>query len=415
MPFINHVPNIDFLGQRKIAAVVSTILCLASLALMIFRGPSWGIDFTGGSEIHLKFASAVAIEDVRAAMSTLELGADSVQQVGPAEDGEYIIRIQDPTFGTAELRKNIEGALVAKYGASWLSESTFDAEVGSRMTVRYSGPEVGIAEIQSALAGVSGAEVAPSLDDNTFYVKLPGITSAVQKSLSSALEGHPFQVLQVDSVGPSVGADLRSGAFLSLGITMVLIMVYVGFRFDMTFAPGAVIAVFHDVTNVVGVFIALEMLGVFDREFNLPIIGALLTILGSSMNDTVVIYDRIRENQRKYRRKDLAQLMNLSVNETLGRTLGTFSVTFLSMLPFLFLGDQTVRTFALAMLLGIVFGTYSTVYVASPLTLVFEDLRPVFARFIAGGGGAEAKETEPKTESERRRKEREANLAGRRE
>lgn len=414
MPFINSVPNIDFLAQRKKAAVLSIGWWLVSMALIIFRGPSWGIDFTGGSEIRIRFQSTVAIEDVRSSMEQLNLGADSVQQVGSSEESEYVIRVQDPSFGTEAPRKEVEQALAAKFGSSWMTESSVDAEVGSRITIRYSGEPVDISVIQAALSGVSGATADKAQDDNTFYVKLPGLAASVKKTLEGSID-KPFEVLAVDSVGPSVGNDLRNQGLMAVLITCLLLLVYVAIRFEFTFAPGAIIALLHDVINVVGCFIVLEMLGFYDHEFNLQMIGALLTTLGYSINDTIIIYDRIRENQKKYRRRDLAQIVNLSVNETLGRTIGTSMTTVIAVVPFIFLGGDVIQTFAVAIFLGVVFGTYSTVYVASPLTLVFEDLRPFFNRLLAGGAdpALASASAEGLTESERRRREREAKAAER--
>lgn len=414
MPFINSVPNIDFLAQRKKAAVISIGWWLFSMCLIIFRGPSWGIDFTGGSEIRIRFESPVPIEDVRASMVTLNLGADSVQQIGASDKPEYVIRVQDPTFGTEAPRRDVEQALKAKFGDTWIAESRVDAEVGSRITVHYTGDPVDVALIQEALAGVNDAIVSKAQDENTIYVKLPGLAASVKETLDASID-KPFEVLAVDSVGPSVGNDLRNQGFMAVGITCLLLLVYVAIRFEFTFAPGAIIALLHDVINVVGCFIVLEMFGVFDHEFNLQMIGALLTTLGYSINDTIIIYDRIRENQKKYRRRDLAQIMNLSVNETLGRTIGTSMTTIIAVMPFIFLGGDVIETFALAIFLGVVFGTYSTVYVAAPLTMVFEDLRPYFVRLVAGGGepAVASATAEGLTESERRRREREAKAAER--
>jgi preprotein translocase subunit SecF len=180
-----------------------------------------------------------------------------------------------------------------------------------------------------------------------------------------------------------VGGELRRKGFLAIGATLALILVYVAFRFDLAFAPGAVLALFHDVSIVVGIFV------ITGHEFNLPMIGALLTIIGYSLNDTIVIYDRIRENMRRYRRADTARLINDSINETMTRTLATSFTTGVAMLAFLFLGGPVIETFALAILLGVVFGTYSTIFVASPTILLMEDLRPHLAKLVVSGDDSE--------------------------
>lgn len=413
MPFINHVPQFDFLKHKRKAAAVSVLWWLFSMVLIFGRGPSLGIDFTGGTEIRLRFASEVTIDQVRASVNKVAIAADSVQQVGADEDHEFVIRVQDPTFGSDKLVQSVNKALTTKFGDGWIADSSYDAEVGTRMTVRYTGEPVQMQEIRDALVAFPDAKPDKASDENTFHVKLPSLAASVQETLKGSID-QKFEVLQVDSVGPSVGAELRNQGFLAVGVTCLLIMVYVGMRFDMSFAPGAIIALLHDIINVVGVFIVIEMTGLMSHEFNLNIIGALLTILGYSINDTIIIYDRIRENQKKYRRKPLSDIMNISVNETLGRTIGTSLTTILSMVPFLFLGGDVIRTFSLAIILGVLFGTYSTVFVASPLTLVFEDLRPYFEKLMAGGASADADGSQKAlTESELRRREREAKAAER--
>ncbi len=374
MNLIKPGTNIDFVAARKGAAVLSTIMVIASLALFFGKGPNWGIDFTGGTEVHLKFNEAVQIGEVRTALTQLELGSDAVQQIGADEEGEYVIRIQDPEFGTAETRASVESALKGRFGADWINETDFTAEVGARLTVRYNGDAVTIDDVQAAVDDIPGARAAPALDENVLYINLPGLATQIGSKLRGSLPDRDFKVLQVDSVGPKVGGELRRQGFVAIAATLALILVYVGFRFDLAFAPGAVLALFHDVSVVVGIF---TLTG---HEFNLPMIGALLTIIGYSLNDTIVIYDRIRENMSRYRRKDTAALINTSINETLARTLATSITTGCAMMAFLTLGGPVIETFALAILLGVIFGTYSTIWVASPTILVMEDLQPVLSK-----------------------------------
>ena len=376
MYLIKPGTKIDFVAGRRIAAVFSVIMVSASLVLFFVKGPNWGIDFTGGTEVHLKFNESVQIGEVRTALTQLDLGSDAVQQIGTDEEGEYVIRIQDPEFGTAETRANVESALKSSFGEGWIDETDFTAEVGARLTVRYTGDKVTIDDVQAAVDGIPGAKAAPALDDNVVYVNLPGLASQIGGKLRGSLPDRDFKVLQVDSVGPKVGGELRRQGFIAIVATLALILVYVGFRFELAFAPGAVLALFHDVSVVVGIF---TLTG---HEFNLPMIGALLTIIGYSLNDTIVIYDRIRENMSRYRRKDTPALINTSINETLGRTLATSITTGCAMMAFLTLGGPVIETFALAILMGVIFGTYSTVWVASPTILVMEDLQPVLSKIF---------------------------------
>jgi preprotein translocase subunit SecF len=404
MNLVKPGTTIDFVGHRRMAGIISFIMVAVSLTLFFVKGPNWGIDFTGGTEVHLKFNESVQIGEVRTALEQLKLGSDAVQQIGTIEEGEYVIRIQDPEFGTSETRQAVEGALTTAFGADWISETDFTAEVGARLTVRYIGDAVAIDSVQNAVKDIPGARAAPALDDNVVYINLPGLASQIGGKLKASMKNRSFDVLKVDSVGPKVGGELREQGFVSILATLALILVYVGFRFDLAFAPGAVLALFHDVSIVVGIFT------ITGHEFNLPMIGALLTIIGYSLNDTIVIYDRIRENMGRYRRKDTESLINTSINETLGRTLATSITTAAGMMAFLTLGGPVIETFALAILLGVIFGTYSTIWIASPTILVMEDLKPLLAKvFTPIQAAADAAEAAgPVSATEERRQARES-------
>ncbi|MBL8616710.1 MAG: protein translocase subunit SecF [Deltaproteobacteria bacterium] len=377
MHIIKPGTSIDFVGKRKIAAVFSLITVVASMLLFFVKGPNWGIDFTGGTEIELHFEQPTRIDEVRGALVQLGLSEDAVQQVGSDERSQYIVRIQDTTFGTEGLRTQVEDTLRAKYGPDFIEESVFDAQVGARMRVRYRGMDRDEAELGEALAAIPGVKVGDSPDENTVEVNLPGVTEEVTKTIEAVFPGRGVVTDRVDAVGPKVGGDLRSKGALALLATMGLILVYVGFRFDVTFAPGAVIALLHDVAITVGIFVLTR------HEFNLSIVGALLTIVGYSINDTIIIYDRVRENMRRYRRADMERLINDSVNETLGRTFATSFTTLIAMVAFMFLGGPVIQTFSIAICIGVFVGTYSTVYVAAPTILVMQDLKPWLERLAS--------------------------------
>ena len=278
------------------------------------------------------------------------------------------------------------------------------------MMIRYSGDAVANEKIIEALSSVKGATIQDAPDDNTFYVKLPGLSIKIADSLKNSISKE-FTILQADSVGPKVGNELKEQGIVSILSTLGLILVYVAFRFNISFAPGAVLALFHDVTVVVGCFILFDMIG-WTHEFNLPMVGALLTIIGYSLNDTIVIYDRIRENMTRYRRTDLDNLINSSINETLRRTIATSVTTMVAMLAFLFLGGPVIQTFALAIFLGVIFGTYSTVFVASPTILVMQDLRPKMEKIFTPLAEEEVQVEQQQSVSmaEQRRKKEKENL-----
>ncbi len=376
MQFVPHDISIDFVGKRQIAAISSGLLVITSIILFVVVGPNWGIDFTGGTEIHLKFNDPIEIGDIRSAIASVGLPDDAVQQIGAPDSGEYNVRVQDAAFGSEDVRRDVERTLRETFGQDWIEEIRFEAQVGARMTIVYNGPALPLEKIRTCLKGFDEVVVQEATDDNTFYAKLPGLSALVEKAIEGSLVGHDFQVLQVDSVGPRVGGDLRRQGFVAIAAMLGLVLVYVAFRFDLAFAPGAVLALFHDVMITIGIFVLLH------REVNLPIVGALLTIIGYSLNDTIVIYDRIRENMGRYRRYDMAKLINDSVNETLNRTINTSLTTFVAVLFFLFMGGPVIETFAMAMLIGVVVGTYSTVFVASPMILVMQDVKPALLKLM---------------------------------
>ena len=430
--------TIDFVKPRWIFASISGVMVIVSWILFFgYPGPQWGIDFQGGTEIHLKFnaemddktqeitildGEPVGVNDIREALKEMQLGDDVVQSVGPEDNQEYQIRIKDTTKGSAELQAQVMDKLREKYGADAIGEPRTEAEVGARMSIPFtSGTSPPLSEIEGVLEGMKGVTVAEAKERGEISVRLPGIADNITDALAEKIP-QEFVVLATDSVGPKVGSDLATQGLVAILITLGLVLVYIAFRFDIAFAPGAVLALLHDVSLTAGVFVIVGL------EINLAIVGALLTIVGYSLNDTIVIYNRIRENQDRYRRKDMPELINVSINETMARTLATSVTTFLAILPFLLFGGETlpalmgmpsagdvIWAFAFAMLLGIVFGTYSTIYVASPTILVMQDVKPFLSKLIPDfarsndqedGGEIDPAALAALTASEKRRRER---------
>ncbi len=402
--------EIDFVSKRYIAGFASVFTVLVAWTLFIVVQPNWGIDFTGGTEIHVQFDDQVDIGDVRGALVAppLNLSNDSVQQLGSVSENQFAIRIQDPEFGMKELVVEVKEKLVARFGEDWMPEDPrVSAEVGARFTVDYLGDEIPLIEVVKALEGIEGVKAQSGKEINQVVITVPGLSGKIKDRIKEAMGERTFEVLSIDAVGPKVGGDLRRQGFISIGATLGLVLLYVAFRFDVGFAPGAILALIHDVSITVGIFV------VFQLEFNLPMIGALLTIVGYSLNDTIVIYDRIRENKDRYTRKDIKGLINISINETLTRTVATSVTTILAITMFIIIGGPVIRNFAFAMFLGIIFGTYSTVFVASPMILVMEDVKPWLDKLMAAtpeeaaqAAGLEAEPSGPMSESEKRRRSR---------
>jgi preprotein translocase subunit SecF len=199
---------------------------------------------------------------------------------------------------------------------------------------------------------------------------LKGITSLLENALTTAYGKGAYEIRRLESVGPKVGKDLTRKALLAIVFSWIGILVYVGFRFEFRYALGGIIALVHDVMVTIGT------LSLLNKEFDLNIVAALLTIIGYSINDTIVIFDRIRENTRKNIKMPLMDVINLSVNQTLSRTILTSFTVFMVLLVLFFFGGAVIHDFAFALLVGCVAGVYSTVFIASPIVLVFEKIRP---------------------------------------
>lgn len=367
----------DFLKRRHLWANVSWAAAAISIVLFLVKGPNWSIDFTGGTEVEVTFDQATSIEEVREALAPVGVGDDAIQEIGDGSKSRFLFRMQGQSSAKPEDVAAAETAIKATFPDVTIQP---DEQVGTRLLVTWPPPADGsistrsTADFTRATAGLAGVSVQPSPEENTIYVRLPGLAEHIRGALDTSLHDKGVNIDRTDSVGPKVGGSLRTGALLSMGVTMLLLLVLVSLRFDFTFAPGAILCLFHDSTILVGIWVLTQ------QEFGLSMVSAMLTLLGYSINDTIIVYDRIRENMGKYRAADFTKLINDSINQTLSRTLVTSGGTMLSMVPFLFFGGPVLKQFAIAMLIGIVVGTYSSVYVAAPLTIVLRENRHFLER-----------------------------------
>jgi len=321
--------KIDFIGKRRWAVLTSLAVLAASAVAIFVNGIHLGIDFAGGTEVQLAFApeapaSEGAIRDVL--RDALEIDEASVVRYGEPERNEYLIKFK------ATINEPVDGE------------------------------EAGATDGEEA-----AAEADPTSEGSDLIVRL-----------GKALEGAigPVEIERVEFVGPKVGKELRADGLLSLFWASLAILVYIAVRFNTRYAPGAIVASIHDLLVTAGVFVILGM------EFDLRILAAMLAILGYSLNDTIIIYDRVRENMSLHTSVDLAEVLNQSVNQTLSRTVLTSGTTLIALLSLFFLGGPVIRPFAFAMIVGIIVGTYSSVYIAAPVLLILE-------RRFGGGAAAE--------------------------
>ncbi len=292
-------PNtkIDFLGWRRTTLVISLLLIIASLVLVVVRGLNLGIDFAGGSLVHVRFATAKQTDEVRAVLAKAGFADLDIQDLG-GNRSELLIRVPLTEEGSESVSKRVTATLGEAFGAAQVD------------------------------------------------------------------------ILRVEAVGPRVGEALRGKAILAVLLATLMMGVYIWLRFAWRFGVGVAGAILHDVIIVVGFLVA------FNYEFDLNIIASLLTVVGFSVNDKVVVSDRIRESRRKDRRSPLATVINASVNETLSRTILTNGTAFVSVLALYLLGGSVIHGFAFALVIGSLIGTYSTIFVASPIVLFFERSAP---------------------------------------
>lgn len=317
--------NIDFIGKRKIAYTVSIILAVIGAVAIIARGGiNFGIDFIGGTLVQLKIEPMPKMEDLRKVL--LDNGYKTVQLQRFAGSNEIIVRFKKGEISSVEEIR---------------SDSASNAST-STMVVQ--------ANVNTQSQGVFTG----------------GIEGMFNQMLSRAFPQTKCEIMRVEMVGPTVGKKLLRQAIFALFWGMIGIMVYVGWRFEFKYSAPAVLALFHDVFVVTGILVLLN------KEIDMTVVAALLTIVGYSINDTIVIYDRIREKVRLYAKDEIGKVMNVAINDTLGRTAITGTSTIFVLVALLIFGGEVLNNFAFTLLIGTIIGTYSSIFVASPLVYEWE-------------------------------------------
>jgi preprotein translocase subunit SecF len=369
---VPHGTKFDFVGKRHIAVVLSLIVNAAVLLWCVpaIHGLNFGVDFAGGTEMEVKFAQPIDPGAIRHSVEELGFKGASVQTYGAEEEHTFLIRVERIALMSDEDVKRVVDAVQARFPVeSW----SFNPEIGDKIDFQFKQPP-SQQDLQAAVEGAGvgvrevRAEQGLAAGTKSFAVITQGIREKIERDLTSRFAEAKPDVRRVEYVGPAVGRELRNQGVKAVLYAMALIVVYIGLRFDFRFSPGVIIALLHDAIVTLGYF------AFTGREFNLTSIAVILTIVGYSVNDTVVIYDRVRENQAKLKGRSLGEIVNLSINETLGRTFLTSFATALSLIGLLMYGVGTLFDFAAAMLVGIISGTYSTWFVAAPMTIWFEDL-----------------------------------------
>ncbi len=374
MEFIKPGTYIDFMKYRGPVMTVLGLLAVLSLVSLFYPGPNYGIDFAGGTELQLAFNGETAPGEIREALEDSGYARPDVISV-EGKPNEYIIRVREVSSLPEEQIGKIREAAEAALGEGVLREMKVSPG-GDKITLRVSGA-VHEQQLQEALeAGGAHVRSINSLagsHDPRYEIRLVGVADELASQLRERFgERAPQGSLRVEWVGPKAGEQLRDAAIQSLLYAIAFIMLYVAFRFDLRFAPGGVIAMLHDALITLGVYVLLQ------KEVNLTTVAALLTIMGYSISDTIVVFDRIRENMVRVRDKSLRELINISTSQMLSRTMVTSFTTLLSVSAFFFLGTGVIQDIAFALGIGIIIGTLSSVFIAAPITELMD--RRLFSR-----------------------------------
>jgi preprotein translocase subunit SecF len=373
--------NYEFVGKKNLFLGISLVLTLASIGMLFVNKATrgyhlnWTIDFRGGTEMVLGFGNPVAAGDVRKALSdsghhNADVSAFTYSENDQPKQG-YLVRLAEFGAVKKEDADRVSIALSQKFADRGILKTTWS---GDTLFIRTQ--KAVTSEEWAAALKEGGLETKPWTADQAkeyetpnagtgefnYQVNVYGLDRVIQQALSSRL-GTEVQIKQVDAVGPKAGEELRNDGIKSLLYAIALIMLYIAFRFDFRYGPGTVAALVHDAIVVVGVF------AVAWTEFSLTTVAAVLTVIGYSMNDTVVVFDRIRENESRLKDKKLDRVINISINETLSRTILVSLTTFVTTLAMNLLGTGLVKNFAFAMNVGIIVGTYSSIFIAAPVLL----------------------------------------------
>ena len=378
-----HGVNVDWMGKAKYFVTLSLIL-LAVGWISIFRSvvvkhhTMYGIDFRGGTLIYVRFSGPPPIDKIRKGLEQAGLANSTIQGIS---DTQNVASKNDVVIGLEQTqsdqsldagKQKILEVLRATFGAGGTGKPDFNQVTASDLAVDLTrkdplslGTSAGdrYTQLANRLTGARDSDHSGIVTNFDELGNVGGVTPAVIQALSSDYSLSDFAIRDAEIVGPKVGSQLRRQAFFATLYALGGMLVYIALRFEWVYGAAAVIAVFHDVLITLGFF------SLFHYEISLTVIAALLTLVGYSMNDTIVIFDRVRENLRLMRRESFPEIVNKSINQTLSRTILTSGLTFLTVLVLYLLGGEVLRGFSFAMVVGVVIGTYSSFGIAAPIVV----------------------------------------------
>ena len=363
--------KIDFMGRRRTWMGISVFLVAASLIILPIRGMNLGIEFTGGAEVQVKYADPPDLGQVRAALKSAGLSSNLVTTIGDPKENELYIRLGSEAAQTKErdLTRSLTEALRA--AAGWAgSEGRVDLNVADATTLEQL--LQGFPDITRADAEVLSERIAAERREVAVFRSLDALsgldkmTPQVMEYLRARTALGPFAIRSQSYIGPTIGRELLQKAFWAILGSLLGMLAYIGFRFQFRWGVAAVVALVHDTIVTLGFF------SVFGKEMSLPVVAAFLTLVGYSVNDTVVVFDRIRENVRMRGAADLSAIINLSINQTLSRTILTSGLTWMVVLALFLFAGEPLNPFSFVLAIGIVVGTYSSIFIASPILVLWQ-------------------------------------------
>ncbi len=375
--------NIDFLKYKWWAIGASwALIALGLVTIFVQKGLKFGIDFSGGTAIAVRFAERPDVDHLRKILDGAGLGEIGIQRYEEPEKHEVLIRVQQQKKEgrdvAGDVLRALRGGLATPADPSRIDlNAEGKGTLGARLAAADPDKVAGRSDVNPGDYYTQAAERIIAQRSRLGLFRSPndvaaidGVSPAVKAWLQGNTYTGPFVLLSAENVGPQVGADLQKKALLAVIWSSIGMLAYVAFRFrSLPFGVGAVVALIHDTLITIG------LLALFGREFNLVVVAALLTLVGYSKNDTVVVYDRVRENQKTPKKEPLEAIINRSINQTLSRTILTAGATMLVVLALFFLGGEVLNTFALTLIIGIVIGTYSSIYVAAPIVVIWKDFK----------------------------------------
>lgn len=379
--------SIDFLGKKWYFLGFSLIFSVAGILSMIFwHGVPLGVEFRGGTLVYVKFADTPNVDHIRAELDKAGIHEARIQQLGRASDNEELIDVAQNVGAGADVsqaKDQIIRALESGGGnqQDFTKDLNYAGHDAVRATLTNRDPLHASADeyerIARQILDYRDSTQHGGLIKNWDELKQAGVPAAAIDALKQDFFISNFHVFNAEIVGPQVGAELRKQALLATLYSMAGMLVYLWFRFEMIYGVAAVVACFHDTLITVGAF------SLTNNDITLTVIAAILTLVGYSMNDTIVVFDRIRENVKLMRRESLSEVVNRSINQTLSRTILTSGLTFLTVLSLYLFGGEVLHGFSLALVIGILIGTYSSIAVAAPMLVAYQDWRAGRRRKLA--------------------------------